>query len=295
VNGRRPVILDFDGSVALDDALALPFREREEDIRFGCSAVALRKLTVELSDAIPADSGTVFLGSGDFHHITLALIQRLPANERIQVVVFDNHPDNMRYPFGVHCGSWVSHVSRLPFVSRVHVAGITSSDVERGHIWENSLAPLRSGKVRYWCVGNDLSALNRAGVEQSRSFQNMAELLPALQQAIDSWPDQVYLSIDKDVLARDVVQTNWDQGVMRLDELESAIVTLRPRLIGSDVVGEVSSYRYRSWFKRLLTALDRQPAVPLDSLLAWQARHREVNERLASLLSEMRISVTGQA
>ena len=62
------------------------------------------------------------MGSGDFHHVSYLLIERLRRlGRQIQVVVFDNHPDNMRYPFGIHCGSWVWHVSRLPFVERVHV------------------------------------------------------------------------------------------------------------------------------------------------------------------------------
>ncbi|MEO8032966.1 MAG: arginase family protein [Acidobacteriota bacterium] len=280
------VILDFDGSVSLDGASVIPLREREEEIRFACSKRSLRSLAASLAPFIHSLTPVVFLGSGDFHHVTLPLIERMGERGRmIQVVVFDNHPDNMRFPFGIHCGSWVWHVSRLPFVSRVHVAGITSSDVERGHIWENHLDVLRSGKVVYWCVERDLSALAGAGALQSRSFPTMLALLEALGQAVAATSEPVYLSIDKDVLAHDVVQTNWDQGVMRLEELESAIGMMRGRIIGSDVVGDVSLYRYRHWFRRLLSGLDHQPAIPPQALPLWQANHREVNRRLLTLLT----------
>ena len=225
-------------------------------------------------------SNVVFMGSGDFHHVSLLLIERL--NTSMQVVVLDNHPDNMRYPFGIHCGSWVWHVAKLPFVARVNVLGIASSDVEGAHVIENHLAPLRSGKVVYWCVRRNLRALGRFGVRHSHSFASVSEMLDRFSAAIT--PAPVYLSIDKDVLARDVVETNWDQGVMTLEELESAIGLVRGRLIGSDVVGDVSSYRYRSPFKRLLSGLDRQPEIPAASLDAMQARHHEVNSRLLSLL-----------
>ena len=277
----RPLVLDFDGSVApLDGADAIALREREEELRFACRLSALRRLREELEPHLAAAPPVVFLGSGDFHHVTYALVERLA--QRVQVVVFDNHPDNMRYPFGIHCGSWVAHAARLPFVERVHVAGITSADVEGVHVLENRLRPLRSGKVVYWCVRRDLRALRRAGVRGAHSFQSIAAMLDAMSSELEG---PLYLSIDKDVLAHDVVQTNWDQGVMRFEELERAVAMTRGRLIGSDVVGDVSSYRYRGRFKRLLSRLDRQPDIPPQSLGAWQAAQREVNRRLLALLT----------
>ena len=267
------LILDFDGSVQpLDGATIVPLREREESIRFGCRMSELRSLR----DLIPP-SPIVFMGSGDFHHVSFLLIERVQT--QVEVVVFDNHPDNMRYPFGIHCGSWVSHVSRLPHVSRVHILGITSSDVEGLHAIENRLRPLRSGKVVYWCVQRDLRVLRAFGARDSRSFSTVREMLATL-----GGDTSIYLSIDKDVLAPGEVQTNWDQGVMRLDELELAIAMLRGRIVASDIVGDVSSYRYRSRFKRLLSGLDRQPPIPPESLAAWQAGHREVNLRLLNAI-----------
>ena len=283
----RALILDFDGSVKpLPGTDTIALGNRQEAIRFGCRKKTLRELGRELAPALDARPPVVFMGSGDYHHVSYLLIERLRVlNTRIQVVVFDNHPDNMRYPFGIHCGSWVWHVSRLPFVARVHVVGITSTDVEGGRLWENHLAPLYSGKVTYWCVQRNLRALRFFGIRHSRSFPSMAALFDVFSATLVSAPEPVYLSIDKDVLARDVVQTNWDQGVMRLEELTDAIRTLQGRIIASDVTGDVSSYRYRSRFKRFLSGLDRQPEIPERILNEWQVQHQKVNRQLLSLLS----------
>jgi arginase family enzyme len=283
----RALILDFDASVKpLPGAQVIALADRQEAIRFGCRKKALRALGRDLPPVLDARPPVVFLGSGDYHHVSYLLIERLRAlDTRLQVVVFDNHPDNMRYPFGIHCGSWVWHVSRLPFVARVHVAGITSADVEAVRLWENHLAPLYSGKVVYWCVGRNLRAMRLLGMRHSRSFSSMRALLDELATALAAAPEPVYLSIDKDVLAPDVVRTNWDQGVMCLEELTAAIGRLHGRILASDVTGEVSSYRYRSGFKRFLSGLDRQPEIPDGTLSEWQARHQQVNLQLLSLLS----------
>ena len=283
----RSLILDFDRSVLpLADAAVVPLGDSQEAIRFGCRMAVLRALGRQVSPVLDALSpAAVFLGSGDYHHVSYLLIERLRSlGEQLQIVVFDNHPDNMRYPFGIHCGSWVWHVSRLAFVARVHVVGITSNDVEGGHLWENHLLPLYSGKVRYWCVQKKLRAMQTLGIRHSRSFASMASLLDAFSDAMAASVEPTYLTIDKDVLAADVVNTNWDQGVMRLEELTAAIRLLRGRLVGSDVTGDVSSYRYRGRFKRLLSGLDRQPAIPDHLLAEWQRRHQDVNRELLSAL-----------
>lgn len=291
----RSLILDFDASVRpLPNAGVVPLGGSQEAIRFGCRMTVLRALGRQLAPVLDAQSpAAVFLGSGDYHHVSYLLIERQRSlGERLQIVVFDNHPDNMRYPFGIHCGSWVWHVSRLPFVARVHVVGITSNDVEGGHLWENHLLPLYSGKVRYWCVQRKLRAMRALGIRHSRSFASMASLLDAFSDAMAASVEPIYLTIDKDVLAADVVNTNWDQGIMRLEELTSAIQLLRGRLVGSDVTGDVSSYRYRGRFKRLLSGLDRQPAIPDHLLEEWQRRHQDVNRELLSALG--RVDDAGQ-
>jgi hypothetical protein len=138
--------------------------------------------------------------------------------------------------------------------------------------------------VRYWCIGSDLRALRRLGVRHSRSFESAAELLDHFAAESRIWKEPVYLSIDKDVLGPAVVRTNWDQGVMTLDELEHGIDMIANLIAASDVTGEVSAYRYSSRWKRLLTWLDRQPEIPAALLSSWQKEHQAVNQRLLAKL-----------
>ncbi|MDR0781601.1 MAG: arginase family protein [Pseudomonadales bacterium] len=280
------LILDFDHSVLpLPGAASIELAPWQETIRFGCSPRALRKLGEPLAPALARSPRVVFLGSGDYHHVTWLLLQRFCHLERpLRLVVFDNHPDNMRYPFGIHCGSWVWWASRLPFVAGIDVLGITSRDVERARAWENHWGNLRSGKVRYWCVGRELSWMRYLGRQHSRSFATVAELLAGYGEESKHYAEPVYLSIDKDVLSPADVQTNWDQGVMRFDELLGAVAALKPRLVAADVTGEVSLYRYQSRFKRFLSGLDGQHAPSPQDLAQWQAQHQTINQRLLAAL-----------
>jgi arginase family enzyme len=278
----KPRILDFDSSVLpLADERRFSLRTRQEDIRFGCRKKTLQALEADIGHALLPEPDTVFMGSGDYHHLSYALIRQYATlGKPIQVVVFDNHPDNMRYPFGIHCGSWVYHVSRLPFVAQVNVLGITSTDVEAFHSWENHLTGLRSGRIRYWCIGRDLDWMRSLGIRQSNSFDSCGNLLEAFESHLKAVTLPIYLSIDKDVLSPRDAHTNWDQGVMRLSEMWQAMDLMQERVIASDVTGEVSVYQYQSKFKQLLSDMDDQPEIDKEDLLRWQTEHQAINQQI---------------
>ncbi|HJW04856.1 MAG TPA: hypothetical protein VJ527_00050 [Rhodanobacter sp.] len=275
----RPVVLDIDNSVGpLPGRLVLPLEHWQESIRFGCSLATMQRFRTMLDQLLPERHGTVFTGSGDFHHLSWPLIERVRSETPFQVVVLDNHPDNMRFPFGVHCGSWVRKVALLPQVSHVHVLGITSADIGAGHAWENYLAPLRRGKLSYWSIGVDTRWARRLGLGRAfRAFDTPAALVDAFVEFQRTQAMPSYLSIDKDVFAADVARTNWDQGRLQLDQARALIGSLRQGLLGSDINGEVSHYRYRTWWKRRLSALDAQPAVDTAQLADWQAQQHALN------------------
>jgi len=277
-----PVVLDIDGSVgALAGSLVLPMSAWQERVRFGCGMRTFGEFSQALDRTLPSKHGTVFVGSGDFHHVSHALISRRASEGMFKVVVLDNHPDNMRFPFGIHCGSWVRHVAALPFVSHVHVLGITSRDVAVAHAWENYFTPLIQGKLTNWCIGVDTGWAARVGLgDRFLSFDSAAELLDRFTESVRHDPMPVYLTIDKDVLSPAVAHTNWDQGCLSEDEMMETIAGLRGRLIGSDITGDVSSYRYRTWWKRWLSALDRQPDVSRGELAGWQREQNAINLRL---------------
>lgn len=186
-----PVVLDTDSSVgALPGEIRLALNDDwREAIRFGCRQGVLRSCMRNLTSRMPApaDHGTVFMGSGDFHHLSWPLIERCAAGRApasLRVVVLDNHPDNMRFPWGVHCGSWVRRVARLPQVAHVHVIGITSGDLGAAHAWEHNLGSVWSGKVTYWSTGVDTRWSRWLGLgPRFRSFPDRATLVEAARQS----------------------------------------------------------------------------------------------------------------
>ena len=279
---QRPVVLDIDRSVGpLADRLVLPLEHWQESIRFGCSLATLRRFRTMLDELLPAQYGTVFTGSGDFHHLSWPLIARRQPGRKFQVVVLDNHPDNMRFPFGVHCGSWVRRVAALPMVSHVHVLGITSADIGGSHAWENYLTPLLRGQLTYWSIGVDTGWARRLGLARAfRGFDTPAAMVDAFVESQRTQTAPSYLSIDKDVFAPEVAHTNWDQGQLLTGHALALIASLRPGLVGSDINGEVSHYQYQSWWKRRLSAIDEQPVIDPARLAGWQAQQHALNLQL---------------
>ena len=293
-----PVILDFDASVLplRTDEIRIPLGDWQETIRFGCTLRRYADLEASLDLLLPFEYGCVFTGSGDYHHLSLHLLRRLArkrglAPGSLDLVVCDNHPDNMRYPFGLHCGSWVRHAAELPCVRHVHVVGITSPDIGLAHAWENCLMPFVRKKLFYWSVGRRagwLGLLGRSG--HGRSFDSadalIAAFAPVLQESA-----AVYLSIDKDALDPAVARTNWDQGVFEPEHLEAMVSGCAGKLSGCDITGDASTYAYTGRFKRLLSRLDGQLAPDAATLDSWRLAQQKVNIRLLELVQ----AITGIA
>lgn len=291
-----PVVLDVDGSVGtLPGEVRVPLAAAwQERMRFGCGLGTMRAFRQALDAAMPAvpAHGTVFMGSGDFHHLSWPLIERCIAAHGfsqarpLHVVVLDNHPDNMRFPFGVHCGSWVRRVAMLPQVAHVHVAGITSGDIGGGHAWENYLGPLRAGRLTYWSSGVDTGWARWLGIaDRFRTFPDADALVTELTRMLARQQAPTYFSIDKDVFSRSVVQTNWDQGTLEARHAAAVIAGLRGCIVGSDVTGDVSTYRYAAAWKRWLSAGDgQQTDAEHAQLPAWQSAQAAFNVWLLDLL-----------
>ena len=206
------------------------------------------------------------------------------------MVVLDNHPDNMRFPWGVHCGSWVRRVARLPQVAHVHVIGITSGDLGAAHAWEHNLGSVWSGKVTYWSTGVDTRWSRWLGLgPRFRSFPDRATLVEAARQELAATPMDTYFSIDKDAFSADEVRTNWDQGVLLRADLKTLAQALHGQVVGSDVTGDVSVWHYRTAWKRWLSAADGQDTAHQDKELPqWQARQNAFNWQIVELLDAAR-------
>lgn len=294
MKNKAPVILDFDNSVGLvEGAARIDLNDWQETVRFGCSLKSFRNFTSFLQTKFPSEYGTVLTGSGDFHHLSWPLIELQKDKGPFQVILFDNHPDNMRFPFGIHCGSWVNKVASLPYVSHVHVLGVTSSDISFKSIFEQYWSPLLKGKLTYWCMDVNVKWASYIGLGKAfRRFDNPDELIKNFileQKGTDKSPKKIaptYLTIDKDVLSITEVNTNWDQGRMLEKHIISVIEMLSGNIIGSDITGDVSVWHYNSWWKKKLSALDGQQEIPQHELQLWQRDQQALNQRLLTALSK---------
>lgn len=286
-----PVILNFDKSVdKINNACTIDVTDWQDVIRFGCTDKKFCQFKQVLQQSLPDSYGTVLMGSGDFHHVSLLLVEHLAkkysASNPIQVVIFDNHPDNMHYLFGIHCGSWVSYVASLPFVSHVHVLGITSHDIALSHFWENRWLPLFHKKLTYWSLDVNVAWAKKIGLSHAfRHFVTPDDLITRFLSEQYHSTQPIYLSIDKDVLSEDVVHTNWDQGRLQTYHILDTISSIKSRIIGSDITGELSIWQSSNWLKRFLSSLDKQPTISLDNLVNWQKEQHQLNLTLLKALS----------
>lgn len=169
-SNRQHVVLNFDDSVGIPlNSQNIDLTRWQEQIRFGCKWKEFQQLQNYLTKALTQTNqlGCVLMGSGDYHHITQLLLNRINADKQIHLIVCDNHPDNMRYPFGIHCGSWVYWASRLPQIARIDVIGIGSSDISLKHAWENHWSPLYKGKLHYWSIQQNANWIKWIGASDA--------------------------------------------------------------------------------------------------------------------------------
>jgi hypothetical protein len=297
----RTRILDLDGGLSEQASLwrhwplAVAVRDWGPRLRLACRFGRFRifeqALAERLGGPIDHDPALTFYGSGDFHHVTLALLRRLrgPFN----LLVLDNHPDWMRrIPF-LHCGTWLAHALELPNLRRVfHLGG--EVDFDNAFRWLAPWDALRGGRV---VVFPALRRFRRGAWEAVPNQPlrpepgtpldagRMEELLGPFRAELRRWP--LYVSLDKDVMeARDAV-VNWDSGRLRLGEVETVLDVFFDRaggrLAGMDVLGDWSPVRVRGWF-RWLFHMTEHPALDVDPDHA-RRRNQWVNGRLLAALA----------
>jgi hypothetical protein len=282
-------ILDLDGSVTGQELLksrhtppVIPLSEWGPTIRMGCSLGRFQSFERALAKASGCEKDRAPLltlyGSGDFHHVSLALLARQPAP--FNLVVIDNHPDWMRgIPF-LHCGTWVYHAARLGHVRRIiHIGG----DVDFDNLYR-FMAPwpeLRQGRItiiparralKRWPWANTARPPLQTAPGTNVSEDRLRELLQPITEDLRSCP--LYISLDKDVLTTADALVNWDSGHLALAEVRAILRVLlhaaRGQLAGMDIVGDWSPVRVRGALRRFLH-LTEHPALSIDSS---RATHR---------------------
>ena len=211
-----------------------------------------------------------FVGSGDYHHLTPALLSNLP--EPITLIHFDNHPDWVRFAPRRHCGSWINRALKLPNIKRIVTLGPCSDDLQNPQLKGGNLGALRRGDLQLFPWQHAPTKVwgrigDGAGHEQRENhlhWRNLADQdWPSfLDNLIQSLPTEaIWITVDKDVLASEDAATNWDQGGMRLTHLLQAIRVLATskRVLGIDICGEFAKAPHHNLLKRWEAKSD-QPA-----------------------------------
>ena len=135
------------------------------------------------------------------------------------LVLFDHHTDMME-PLGatvVSCGSWVlKAVEELPLLKKVVIIG-----ARHGTKW----------KIPFH-LKRKISILENVPPGTAETLvRSIVSLLPT---------NVVYISIDKDVLDRTEVVTDWEQGTMKLQVLIGLLrgIAKYREICGIDICGE---------------------------------------------------------
>lgn len=238
-------------------------------IRIACSFAAYRLFEHALDERLKAGSQElIFYGSGDFHHVTLALLRRL--RQPFNLLVLDKHPDWMRGVPVMHCGTWLWHALHLPQLQRVfHLGG----DLDFDNLFR-LLAPwrhIREGRIitipairRYTRGGWRDVATNplRDDCIGLVREERLEKLLGSFRAELLRYP--LYISLDKDVMqARDAI-VNWDSGHLNSLEVQTILhwflAACDGNIAGMDILGDWSPVCVRGWLRRAMH-LTEHPAL----------------------------------
>ncbi len=291
-------ILDLDGSLlgAAQPAAAcriVPLRHWGPRLRMGCSFAAFRRFEAELADALGPDDdspGLTFVGSGDFHHVSLALLRRL--RTPFNLLVLDHHPDWMRAVPLLHCGTWLHHASRLPHCRRIfHVGG--DMDFDNTFRWLAPWAALRCGRLtvlpavrRFHGRAWDRIPHEplRFAPQQPADARRLFELIGPYRDELKRRP--LYVSLDKDVLTPEGATVNWESGHLRLSEVQAVlrafIGAAGHRVAGMDVVGDWSRVEAHGLLRRWM-AWSEHPALHVNAAASARLNGRTNRALVAAL------------
>jgi hypothetical protein len=292
----RAQILDLDGSLAPQAAVqarcrpvTVPLRSWGPSIRMACAFHRFRRFEHELGALAPPgeEPALTLYGSGDFHHVSLALVRRL--RQTCNLLVLDKHPDWMRFIPFPHCGTWLYHAARCPHVRHVFHAG-GELDFDNHYRWLAPWPDLRGGRitvfpaVRRLVRGGWRQVVNeplRPAAGMPVTGERMRELLRPFAADLAARP--LYISVDKDVLVEADAAVNWDSGHLRLPEAQAIlaefVAAAGGRLAGMDVTGDWSPVRVRGALRRVLHWTEH-PALTVD---AAEASRRNERANLALL------------
>lgn len=294
---KQVCILNFDDSLLKQKLLLKNYNPEIIDLRkLGPSAryflnANTRKL-IEKSIRGLAKGSIVFLGSGDFHHISEILISRF--SEPMAVISFDFHPDWEALPPRYGCGSWVSEVLKKSNIEKLVIVGPSSDDLDSFNVQSGALSQLENDRVEIYPYEHKESFVFLKKVPRNSSLKSEQkgiftkiywsqlkdmDIGKFFEGVLKRIPQQkVYVSIDKDCLKKDFAVTNWEEGRLSLDELFLMLRLIKEKkdIVGLDITGEYSPIRVKGIFKKITSRLDHPKVFPQNSLT--ESAINELNE-----------------
>jgi hypothetical protein len=294
-------ILDLDGSVKGQEGLVrscepsiIDLRRWGPKLRLATRWPRFHRFERWLDRRLPRrdkEPTTTFLGSGDFHHVTLALLRRL--QQPFNLLVLDKHPDWVGGMPLLHCGTWLHHAAQLPNLQHVyHLGG--DLDFDNAYRWLAPRHQLETGKI----VAIPACRTYRTGFWRNLPHEPLlpplgSRLTPDRLQRLcephlenlQRWP--LYVTLDKDVMTATESTVNWDSGQLRLEEVNLILdffqrASCNP-LLGMDVVGDWSPVSVATWLQHLMHAVEHPPLPHAAREAA--ATNQSVNLRLVATLT----------
>jgi hypothetical protein len=206
---------DISGTNCMCDEMAE--KEITQRVFSGAEGAGAFEAQVEIQAGQKLPYGLNFIDNGNYHYMSAIMLERI--KEPFSLVVLDHHPDMQRPMFDIlSCGGWVMDVALgNEFVRDIHVIGADRKLIDE----------------------LDEDAAQRAVFHDLEEVFYEEDGLVRVKGIDNSFP--IYLSVDKDVISRDEIVTNWDQGEATVDQVLRFIEwagSAKQGLLGIDICGE---------------------------------------------------------
>jgi len=280
-------ILNFDNSIINQKALFSRYETEIVDLvdlgpwaRHWMSGTTRSLIQQRIADS--SKGSITFLGSGDFHHISEILISQF--NEPLSVISFDFHPDWATLPPRFGCGSWVSEVLKKRNILKLVLFGASSADISDSGIRDGNLDSLADDRVEIYPYAHGPTKVFfkkipknvSVTVEEENFFKRIywheiknSDPVGLLEGLLGRVPTKkVYVSIDKDCLSCGFALTNWEEGMMSLNELllMLRIIKENKEIAGLDITGDYSPISVKGIIRRLTSYLDHPRQIKTRAL-----------------------------
>ncbi len=198
------------------------------------AAADLRKVVAEENTALVR-----LIGSGNYHYMSCFFLEQI--REPCSLVLCDHHTDMLpaRFPELLSCGCWVKRaLDECPDIREVLIIGAREDLIG---------AVEKKYRSRVFCYSDKKIGGNDDWIPFALSHVH--------------YP--VYLSLDKDVFTPAIVDTNWDQGRLTLEQFQKMVSCLfnKGAVLGVDICGEnpkADQKRNNAFNRKLLHYLEAE-------------------------------------